>query len=55
MNTPTFDREPQKSSTTSRPTQNGNSQAAGQMTSNTAFDTISIKDISNIVNNRTYS
>lgn len=37
----------EKSSTTSRPTQNGNSQAAGQMTSNTAFDTISIKDILN--------
>ena len=37
----------QKSSTTSRPTQSGNSQAVGQMTSNTAFDTISIKDILN--------
>ena len=37
----------EKSSTTSLPTQNGNSQAAGQMTSNTAFDTISIKDILN--------
>ncbi|WP_281675049.1 hypothetical protein [Veillonella tobetsuensis] len=37
----------EKSSTTSPPTQNGNSQAAGQMTSNTAFDTISIKDILN--------
>lgn len=35
----------QKSSTTSRPTQSGNSQAVGQMTSSTAFDTISIKDI----------
>ena len=31
------------------------SQAVGQMTSNTAFDTISIKDMVNIVNNRTYS
>ena len=37
----------QKSSTTSRPTQSGNSQAVGQMTSSTAFDTISIKDILN--------
>lgn len=37
----------QKSSTTSPPTQSGNSQAVGQMTSNTAFDTISIKDILN--------
>ena len=37
----------QKSSTTSRPTQSGNSQAVGQMTSNTAFDTISLKDILN--------
>lgn len=37
----------QKSSTTGRPTQSGNSQAVGQMTSNTAFDTISIKNISN--------
>ena len=33
----------QKSSTTSRPTQSGNNQAVGQMTSNTAFYTISIK------------
>lgn len=37
----------QKSSTTSRPTQSGNSQAVGQMASSTAFDTISIKDILN--------
>ena len=37
----------QKSSTTGCPTQSGNSQAVGQMTSNTAFDTISIKNISN--------
>ena len=37
----------QKSSTTSRPTRSGNSQAVGQMTSSTAFDTISIKDILN--------
>ena len=33
----------QKSSTTNVKAQNGNSQAAGQMTSSTAFDTISIK------------
>ena len=41
----------QKSSTTNVKAQSGNSQAANHTSSNTAFDTISIKDISNIVNN----